>query len=116
MPLFLYGGYPCKDLSHKFLLAQESNAELLTKNAMPDGFEIIPLPGHFFDMVGFRTPDNIVFLADRLSSAELLINIRSALFMMLANISKRLNFEIGNYYCLYIIVFLKKVLSRMVQK
>ncbi len=72
MPLFLYGGYPCKDLRHKFLLAQESNAELLTKNAMPDGFEIIPLPGHFFDMVGFRTPDNIVFLADCLSSAETL--------------------------------------------
>ena len=71
-PSFLYGGYPCKDLRHKFLLAQESNAELLTKNAMPDGFEIIPLPGHFFDMVGFRTPDNIVFLADCLSSTETL--------------------------------------------
>lgn len=71
-PSFLYGGYPCKDLRHKFLLAQESNAELLTKNAMPDGFEIIPLPGHLFDMVGFRTPDNIVFLADCLSSTETL--------------------------------------------
>lgn len=71
-PSFLYGGYPCKDLRHKFLLAQESNAELLTKNAMPDRFEIIPLPGHFFDMVGFRTPDNIVFLADCLSSTETL--------------------------------------------
>ena len=71
-PSFLYGGYPCKDLRHKFLLAQESNAELLTKNDLPDGFEIIPLPGHFFDMVGFRTPDNIVFLADCLSSTETL--------------------------------------------
>ncbi len=29
---------------------------------------MIPLPGHFFDMVGFRTPDDIVFLADCLSS------------------------------------------------
>ncbi len=33
---------------------------------------MIPLPGHFFDMVGFRTPDNVVFLADCLSSAETL--------------------------------------------
>lgn len=56
-PSFLYGGYPCKDLRHKFLLAQESNAEYLTKESLPKGFEIISLPGHFFDMVGFRTPD-----------------------------------------------------------
>lgn len=47
-PAFLYGGFPCKDLRHKFLLAQASNAEPLTKDCMPEGFEIIPLPGHFF--------------------------------------------------------------------
>jgi len=63
-PSFLYGGYPCKDLRHKFLLAQESNAEILTPGFMPQGFEVFPLPGHFFDMVGFRTPDDVVFLAD----------------------------------------------------
>ena len=39
---------------------------------MPEGFEIIRLPGHFFDMVGFRTPDNVVFLADCLSDREVL--------------------------------------------
>lgn len=71
-PSFLYGGYPCKDLRHKFLLAQESNAEYLTQDVLPEGFEIIDLPGHFFDMVGFRTPDHIVFLADCLSSRETL--------------------------------------------
>lgn len=71
-PSFLHGGYPCKDLKHKFLLAQESNAEYLTEDILPDGFEIIHLPGHFFDMAGFRTPDNIVYLADCLSSQETL--------------------------------------------
>lgn len=81
-PAFLYGGYPFKDLRHKFLLAQESNAEYLSrqsgfesplpKNVLPKGFEIIELPGHFFDMVGFRTPDDVVFLADCLSSREIL--------------------------------------------
>ena len=65
-------GYPCKDLRHKFLMAQESGAEPLTPEALPEGFELIPLPGHFFDMVGFRTPDDVVYLADCLSSRETL--------------------------------------------
>ena len=71
-PSFLYGGYPCKELRHKFLMAQESEAQELTQESLPEGFEIIPLPGHFFDMVGFRTPDDVVYLADCLSSRETL--------------------------------------------
>ncbi|MCM1167568.1 MAG: MBL fold metallo-hydrolase [Lachnospiraceae bacterium] len=71
-PSFLYGGYPCKDLRHKFLMAQPSDALELTQDCLPAGFSIIPLPGHFFDMVGFRTPDDVVFLADCLSSRETL--------------------------------------------
>ena len=66
-PAFLYGGYPPKSLRHKFLLAQESRVEPLCKEVLCEGFEIIPLPGHFFDMVGFRTPDDVVYLADCLS-------------------------------------------------
>lgn len=75
-PSFLYGGFPCKDLRHKFLMAQESSALELTKDTLPDGFQMIPLPGHFFDMVGFRTPDDVVFLADCLSSRETLDKYR----------------------------------------
>lgn len=71
-PAFLYGGYPIKELEHKFLLAQESNCERLTPECLPDGFEMINLKGHFFDMTGFRTPDNVIFLADCLSSVATL--------------------------------------------
>ncbi len=71
-PSFLYGGYPCKDLRHKFLMAQGSDAEPLTPAVLPEGFALIPLPGHFFDMAGFRTPDDVVYLADCLSSRETL--------------------------------------------
>jgi len=71
-PSFLYGGYPCKELRHKFLMAQESDVQELTKESLPEGFEIISLPGHFFDMVGFRMPDDVVYLADCLSSRETL--------------------------------------------
>jgi len=71
-PSFLYGGYPPKALRHKFLMAKESDAEPLTEEVLPDGFEIIPLPGHYFDMVGFRTPDGVYYIADCLSSKETL--------------------------------------------
>jgi glyoxylase-like metal-dependent hydrolase (beta-lactamase superfamily II) len=53
-------------------MAQESDAQELTQDALPEGFQSFPLPGHFFDMVGFRTPDDVVFLADCLSSRETL--------------------------------------------
>ena len=71
-PSFLYGGFPFKELRHKFLLAQESDAIELTPDVLPEDIQMIPLPGHFFDMVGFRTPDDIVYLADCLSSRETL--------------------------------------------
>ncbi|MDE7307883.1 MAG: MBL fold metallo-hydrolase [Lachnospiraceae bacterium] len=71
-PSFLYGGYPCKDLRHKFLLAGPSEVTDFSDESFPKEIEIIPLPGHFFDMVGFRTPDDTVFLADCLSSKETL--------------------------------------------
>ncbi len=71
-PSFLYGGFPPQALRHKFMMAQESVAGLLTESDLPEGMELIELPGHFFNMVGFRTADDIVFLADCLSSAETL--------------------------------------------
>lgn len=71
-PSFLYGGYPPKELQHKFLMAKPSDAQELTPACLPEGFELLQLPGHFFDMVGFRTPDDVVYLADCLSSRETL--------------------------------------------
>lgn len=71
-PSFLYGGYPCKDLRHKFLLASESDVCEITDADFPKELEVIPLRGHFFDMIGIRTPDNVVFLADCISSKSTL--------------------------------------------
>ena len=71
-PSFLYGGFPPKDLRHKFLMAQASHAEYLTENVIPKDMSILHLPGHFFDMVGFRNTDDVVYLADCLSSEETL--------------------------------------------
>lgn len=67
-PALLYGGLPAKPLRHKFLMAQESECEDVTSPDFPTKIEVIPLRGHYFDMVGYRTPDNVVFLADCVSS------------------------------------------------
>lgn len=66
---FLYGGYPFKDLRNKFLLAKESVVNSIENN-LPDGLEYFPLKGHFFDMIGIKTSDNVYFLADSLFSEE----------------------------------------------
>lgn len=67
-PTFLYGGNPPSALRHKFMMAQESDALPLTADVLPAGWETVSLPGHSFSMVGYRTPDGVVYLADCLSS------------------------------------------------
>ena len=71
-PMTLYGGNPFADLRHKFLLAQACRVEPLSPETLPKGWEILPLPGHSFEMVGFRTSVGNLFLADCVSSTETL--------------------------------------------
>lgn len=68
-PSFLYGGFPFKDLRNKFLLAKESVAVPIENN-LPDGLEYFSLKGHFFDMLGIKTDDDVYFLADSLFCEE----------------------------------------------
>jgi glyoxylase-like metal-dependent hydrolase (beta-lactamase superfamily II) len=77
-PAFLYGGNPPRDLRRKFLMAQESAVQPLVPEALPPGWELIPLPGHAFGMAGFRTPDGAVYLADCLASEETLAKYQIA--------------------------------------
>lgn len=51
-------------------MAQESGAEELTREVLPQGFSIIELPGHFFHMVGFRTPDDVAAYLDTLETVK----------------------------------------------
>lgn len=63
-PSFLYGGYPFKKLRNKFLMATPSVAEDIANATLPEGMEIFPLGGHFWQMIGVKTPDNVYFIAD----------------------------------------------------
>lgn len=71
-PSFLYGGYPPRQLRNKFLMAKPSDVEDIKDLNLPEGFEILPLPGHFFEMIGVRTPDDVWFLADCLNGETVL--------------------------------------------
>ena len=68
-PAFLYGGYPFKDLMHKTLLAKESIVKNIESN-LPEGLEYFSLKGHFFDMIGIKTSDDVYFLGDSVFSEE----------------------------------------------
>jgi len=69
---FLYGGFPCKQLRSKFLLAEPSHISDLTELLLPQGMEVFPLKGHFFDMIGVKTPDDIYFMADCVSGKSII--------------------------------------------
>ena len=71
-PSFLYGGCPPKPLRNKFLLAQESPAQNLTQEALPEGLTMLRLDGHSMAMAAFRTDDGVWFLADSLASEAVL--------------------------------------------
>ena len=69
-PSFLYGGYPFKDLNNKFLKAEQAGVKNIENATLPAGLEYFRLPGHFFDMIGVKTDDDVYFLADSLFSRE----------------------------------------------
>lgn len=68
-PALLYGAMPLNELNNKFLLAKESNCQVIDNN-LPKGLEYFTLKGHFIDMIGIKTSDNIYFLGDSIFSEE----------------------------------------------
>lgn len=71
-PAFLFGGSPYKELRNKFLLAQESRAEELTEEVLPEGMRMMRIDGHSFSMTAFGTEDGIWFIADGISGVNII--------------------------------------------
>jgi len=68
-PAYLFGGFPSTEMRNKFLMAKPSTVtDVIPSTGTIPGtdLEVIPLPGHFFDMIGIRTPDDVAFIADSL--------------------------------------------------
>lgn len=69
-PVYLFGGFAPKKLYHSFFTAAPSVCSPITEDILPEGLEVIPLPGHSFDHIGFRTAEGVVFPGDAIVSAD----------------------------------------------
>lgn len=74
-PALLWGASAFGDISGKFLRAQPSKVTDVIPSSgtvLDTDLEAVPLPGHFLEMVGIRTPEGVFFIADSLFSASVL--------------------------------------------
>jgi glyoxylase-like metal-dependent hydrolase (beta-lactamase superfamily II) len=90
-PSFLYGGFPCKPLRNKFLLVDPSDVCELSELSLPQGMEVFPLKGHYFEMIGVKTPDDVYFLADCVSSESIINKYHIAFIYDVAEYLKTLD-------------------------
>lgn len=67
-PGFVYGGFAPDEMMNKFVLAEDSKAELITPEKLPEGLSYFHIDGHAPEMIGVRTDDDVYFLADGLVS------------------------------------------------
>lgn len=73
-PAFLYGGFPLNLLRNKFLMAKPSSVTDIIEPSGPvldTGLEAISLPGHYIEMIGIKTPDHVLFMADSVFSDQI---------------------------------------------
>ena len=63
-PNYYYLGVPTNRKRNFFFRAVGTKCKELTPDVLPAGFNLLPLPGHCYNMVGIQTPDNVWFLGD----------------------------------------------------
>lgn len=62
--LWLTEGLPVNLDENGDVYKKWSKVETLTAENIHDGFEMVSLPGHNFNMAGYKTPDGVWFIAD----------------------------------------------------
>ena len=71
-PMVLFGAHPYREIRNKFLEAKPSDCRALTEDVLPPGLTFADLHGHAAGMVGYRTDDDVWFVADAVLSEEAL--------------------------------------------
>ena len=89
-PMFLWGAFPFSEIRNKFLEAKPSKAEVIPNEGviMDTGLTAISLPGHFLDMIGVLTPDNVFFTADSLFDPSV---IKKYFFVVMLDVASAYN-------------------------
>lgn len=66
---FLYGGYPlaCFDTP---LMHIDEQKDILHLSSLPQGITSFRLKGHHYDMVGYKTIDDVYFVADSIGNKD----------------------------------------------
>lgn len=68
---FLSGGYPLREYDTPLMHVNEEH-DILSLRHLPDCLHSIKLPGHHYDMRGFKTRDGVYFVADSICKEELI--------------------------------------------
>lgn len=66
----IFLGVPIKINKTSMLNNPGTETELLTEETLPEGFEIMCLPGHTFNMIGIKTPDDVWFIGDSILAKQ----------------------------------------------
>ncbi len=67
---FYYAGIDTDKTRNPFFMVEPTVIEALTEENLPKGLEIVNLPGHSFNMIGVKTDDGVIFLADSILSEK----------------------------------------------
>jgi glyoxylase-like metal-dependent hydrolase (beta-lactamase superfamily II) len=105
-PLFLWAAWPFREIRGKFIEAKPSKVTFIGPAAPPEiagqtpaneypigdtALTAVPLPGHYLDMIGVKTPDGVFFLADALFDAAILAKYRFCVMLDVASAYKTLD-------------------------
>ena len=82
-PMMLWSAWPFKEIRGKFIEAKPSKVTFIESAGpiMDTALTAVPLPGHYFDMIGVTTPDDVFFLADALFDPSILAKYRFSVML-----------------------------------
>jgi glyoxylase-like metal-dependent hydrolase (beta-lactamase superfamily II) len=82
-PLWLWAAWPFQEIRGKFIEAKPSKVTFIDQERAENEYPImdtaltaVPLPGHYLDMIGVKTPDGVFFVADALFDPAVLQKYR----------------------------------------
>jgi glyoxylase-like metal-dependent hydrolase (beta-lactamase superfamily II) len=103
-PLMLWSAWPFKGIRGKFIEAKPSKVTFIDQPMaigdprFTDEYPIkdtdlmaVPLPGHYLDMIGVKTPDGVFFVADALFDPTVLAKYRFCVMLDVTSAHKTLD-------------------------